>query len=220
MQTLQFPGQTHKGNIIVKIEHVLPIGENDNETARSHMLNKEKKIGNWKLENRNSRQSRAGFSLIEMLVVLFVFSILAVVSSQALTLTLRGSRKSESVTQSRENIQYAMNVMDRLIKSAKDLTCTTSTPNDRVDYVDEYGNAAYFECLTSNGNSYIASNSASARLTSDQVNITNCSQVFTCTNGTGIPDSVDISIFAVDSNVTGSDGASITAATKIFLRNY
>jgi prepilin-type N-terminal cleavage/methylation domain-containing protein len=173
---------------------------------------KNKQTGNWKITS--------GFSLIEMLVVLFVFSILAVVASQALTLTLRGSRKSESVTQSRENVQYAVNVMDRLIKNAQQLTCTSSTPSNRVDYIDEYGSAAYFECITSSGNSYLASNSASARLTSNTVNITNCSQVFRCTDGVGIPDSLDVSITAVDSNISGSDGASITAATKIFLRNY
>lgn len=165
----------------------------------------------------------SGFSLIELLVVLFVFSILAVVVAQALTLTLRGSRKSETVTQSRENIQYAVNVMDRLLRNARDLTCPLAidgVARSRVDYTDEDGNAAYFACITSGGNSYIESNSIGARLTANTVTITNCNAVFTCKSGTGVPDSVDVSITAADSNAAGAEGASITASTKIFLRNY
>jgi prepilin-type N-terminal cleavage/methylation domain-containing protein len=161
-----------------------------------------------------------GFSLIEMLVVIFVFSILAVVSAQSLSLTLRGSRKSESLTEARENVQYAVNVIDRLIKGSQDLTCASTTPSNRVDYIDEYGNNAYFQCVTSGTDTYIASNSSSQRLTSNDVRITNCNQVFTCTDNTANPDSLDVSITATNANAVGADGALITATTKIFLRNY
>src|SRR5258706_12974663 len=99
-----------------------------------------------------------GFSLIEMLVVMFVFSILAIVVVQTLAITLRGSKESESQVQARENIQYAISVMDRTVRNARRLTCSGATAT--LSYIDEYGNAANFQCLTSSGNTYIASNSA------------------------------------------------------------
>lgn len=166
-----------------------------------------------------SYTSRAGFSLIEMLVVLSVFSVLIVVVTQTLTISLRGSKKSESASTSRENAQYAVNVMDRLLKNARSLTCTTST-GSRLNYVDEYGNAAYFACVTSGTDTYIASNSSSQRLTSNAVRITNCTAVFTCTKSANRLDATDITIVASDAKNSGVDGSQVTISTKILLRNY
>lgn len=172
----------------------------------------------YKRTNRNLQ----GFSLIEMLIVLFVFTILAVVATQTLTLSLRGSRKSESVSNNRENIQYAVSVIDRLLRNARDITCTTPSPaaTNRVNYVDEYGNSAYFSCETVGADTFIASNSSTARLTSDSVKITNCNAVFSCTNGVGVPDSIDIRVKGTDSNVSGAEGSQVDISTKILLRNY
>lgn len=163
-----------------------------------------------------------GFSLIEMLVVMFVFSILAVVSSQVLTLSLRGTRKSESVGETRQNAQYALDVIDRLLKNARSLTCSLPAPSisNRLDYVDQYGNASYFECISSGSDNYIASNSATRRLTSNTVTITNCNQVFSCTKGVGVPDTLDITISAASVNQTGAEAGGVTLSTKILLRNY
>lgn len=166
-------------------------------------------------------EKRNGFSLIEMLVVMFVFSILAIVVVQTLAITLRGSKKSESQVQARENIQYAISVMDRQIRNARSLTCSGQT--NTLSYTDEYGNPANFQCISSSGNYYIASNSA--RLTSNSINITNCDAsaslyAFTCIQNTGTPDEVNIAITATDSNVGGAEGSSVTVAKKILLRNY
>jgi prepilin-type N-terminal cleavage/methylation domain-containing protein len=190
----------------LKIMQAILIGENDMKKTTTKNKN---------LDN--------GFSLIEILVVLFVFSILIVVVTQTLAISLRGSRKSESVGNTRTNVQYAVNVMDRLLRNARSLSCPTSTIS-KLNYVDEHGNAAYFECVTVSGKSYIASNSASQRLTSDTVTITNCSDatkpVFRCTQGAGVPDAVDIFINGTDANVSGIEGSSVPISTKILLRNY
>jgi prepilin-type N-terminal cleavage/methylation domain-containing protein len=188
--------------------------------AKLQMTNGKKKNDHWPLAIGHSSP---GFSLIEMLIVLFVFSILIVVVTQTLTLSLRGSRKSESVGNTRSNVQYAINTMDRLLRNARSLTCSAST-NSKLNYVDEYGNASYFECVPAGGKSYIASNSATQRLTSDTVIVSNCTDtakpVFTCNNGLGIPDSADIMINGIDANVSGVDGSSVSISTKILLRNY
>jgi len=176
-----------------------------------------------KCKVQNSKfKVNSGFSLIEMLVVLFVFAILAIVMTQTLALSLRGSRKSESSSNTRENVQYALNVIDRVLRNARSLTCPSSTPTNRIDYTDEYGNSAYFQCI-SGTDSYIASNSATQRLTSDKIKISNCATVFSCKDGKSIniPDSLDISITATDAtNGTGAEGSSVSLSTKILLRNY
>lgn len=167
--------------------------------------------------NKNNK----GFSLIEILVVIFVFAILATVAVQSLALTIRGTKKSESVIKSRENVQYAVNVMDRQLRNARSISCPVSgTQSNRIDYTDQYGSAAYFQCVTTGTDSYIASNSASNRLTSNEVRITNCATAFTCSTAVNVPDSIDIVINALDINSVGSEGSAVTVSTKILLRNY
>lgn len=169
--------------------------------------------------NKNTH-TQSGFSLIEMLVVIFVFSLLAILLTQSLTLTLRSTKKSDSIIESRENIQFALNVMERQIRNARGLTCPApDTPSNTLSYIDEYGNNASFTCTTSGSDSFIASNSASARLTSNKVRITNCSQVFTC-NAVDIPHSVDITITGGNATVSGVEGSSVSLTTKVLLRNY
>lgn len=184
---------------------------------RMKMINA--KLQTLKMENGKFFKSISGFSLIEMLVVLFVFSILAIVVTQTLSLSLRGSQKSESLGNTRENVAYAINVMDRLLRNSRSLTCSTST-GARLNYIDEHGNAAYFACVTSGTDTYIASNSSTQRLTVNNMRITNCNAVFTCTQGLDVPDEADISIAATDANNPGAEGSGITVSTKILLRNY
>jgi len=193
-----------------------PLVENVKWLVINRVQESQRKFYQW---SSVIRHSFSGFSLIEMLVVMSVFSILAIVATQTLTLSIRGSRKSDSISETRENVQYALNVMDRLLKNARRLSCTTyNIPTARVDYIDEYDKLVYFSCEGA-PDSYIASNSAASRLTSPNVVISNCSQVFICHKGVGVPDSVDVSINATTKN-SGIDGASVPLSTKILLRNY
>ncbi|KKQ98745.1 MAG: General secretion pathway protein H [Candidatus Woesebacteria bacterium GW2011_GWB1_39_12] len=175
-----------------------------------------RKIGNPSL-------SEAGFSLIEMLVVVAVFSILAIVATQSLSSSLRGSKKSESQVIVRENVDFALSTMERLLRNAKSIT--SCSPTSTLIYIDEYEKPGVtsFQCITSGTDTYIASVSGSpavsVRLTSPDVRITNCSIFVVCQNLTK-PHSVDISIQAERSGVTGAEGSQIIESTKILLRNY
>ncbi len=156
--------------------------------------------------------NQQGFSLIELLVVISIFSILAVLVTQSIALTLRGSKKSESLFKVRGDVSYAMNIMERLIRGAREITCSADYLT--LDYIDEHGTDTSFSC-EGGVNGYIASESA--RLTSDSTNI-DCSlgNVFNCSS----PNYVEISITAESADASGIEGSKITSSTKILLRVY
>ncbi len=189
----------------------------------------------FKFRFRGLGFTQRGFSLFEMLIVLFIFSVIAVVVGQALSVSLRSARKSEDVSIVKNEVEYAMTTMERLLRRAKSLDCGLSYEG-RLVYIDEFGDYAYFECIpdSSTGN-YIASGSGSydpdaVRLTSPEVNILNCNTFFSnllCKNfpppsPTPLPivDSVDIELKAKKRGQAQGQGPVVELKTKILLRNY
>ena len=157
-----------------------------------------------------------GFSLIEMLVVVAVFSVIAVIATQSLTTSLRGTRKSESLGHVRENVEYAMNVIERSLRGAKELDCPSSS-GSKLEYFTSSGASAYFECSAE----HIASNSAAAVITSNDIRVINCGTVFMCVSSIGgVPGYVNISVTAQESDIQGAESAEYTSSTRILLRNY
>ena len=164
---------------------------------------------------------KTGFSLIEILVVLAVFSILAIIATQGIFVTLRSAKKSEVTSRVKENLAYAMAVIERQLHNASEVTpCPNASPT-RLDYTDKDGKATYFACQSVGAAGYVASGSATIRLTSDAVSVTSCS--FSCATpppGVDAPPSVDINITAQDATTLGAEGAQVTTSTKIYLRSY
>lgn len=163
-------------------------------------------------------KNKKGMSLIEILIVVAIFSILGVIVTRSVLLTLRGSRKSESTLKVRENINYSLGVIERQLRNADSVVPCPNTSTSRIDYIDEYGGPTNFSCITSGSDSFVAS--ASARLTNNETVVTTCS--FVCspaTTGNTTP-SVTVTLAAREKNAVGVEGASVTATTKIFLRTY
>lgn len=159
-----------------------------------------------------------GLSLLEMLVVIGLFSIITIMASRAILLTLRGSRKSDAIARVRENLDYSLAVIERNLRNAESIVeCPNTNPN-LISYIDQEGATVTFSCAQDSGIGYVAS--SSARLTSDEVNVSSCS--FTCDpgSGTSVPPSVTIDLKATDVNTSGVEGAEVTVSTKIFLRSY
>jgi len=159
-----------------------------------------------------------GTSLIEVLVVIVIFSVLAILATRGLFLALQGSRKSASQVAVRENIDTAISVIERQLRNAEGLvtTCPNLTPLV-LDYIDQESNPTSFSCVDIGTDGHIAS--ASARITNNDVNVTACS--FTCELGVGSnPPSVTLAVEASGSHGVGKDVGSITASTKVFLRTY
>jgi type II secretory pathway pseudopilin PulG len=139
----------------------------------------------------------SGISLIEILVVMGVFAVLGILTTRSVILSLQGSKKGDALVKVRENVNYAMAVMERQLRNAEEITACTSSS---ILYKDSLGGDSSFSC----SGGYIAS--GSARLTSSEVVITACS--FICTPST--PPQIDINIAA----------EGISATTKVDLRTY
>ncbi|MFZ5932781.1 MAG: PulJ/GspJ family protein [Patescibacteria group bacterium] len=163
------------------------------------------------------KKSKNAFSLIEILLVVAIFAILGVLISRVILTTLKGSNRSDSLVRVRENLDYALAVMERQIRNSESVVACPNPDPLRVDYRDTDGVSTYFSCVNVRSNGYIAS--GSARLTSDEVNITSCS--FSCSPASGrTPPSVTINLSAKDVFAQGIEQAQVTATTKIFLRTY
>jgi len=169
------------------------------------------------MKNNKIAKCAQGFSLLEILVVITVFSILAILTTQAVLLTLRGSKKSESLTKVRGNIDYSLAVIERNIRNAESIAECPNSDTSRISYLDENGALTSFSCASDTDGGYIAS--ASGRLTSSEVNVTSCS--FVCEDVVGDTNpAVTISISAQDASLSAMEGGEITISTKIFLRTY
>ena len=160
------------------------------------------------------RKNFKGVSLIELLVVIGIFSIIAILSARGVLLSLRGSRKSESLGKVRENMDFSLAVIERNLRNADSVSCPSST---RVDYTDKEASPVYFSCENVGVGGYVSS--ASARLTSSEVDVTACQIV--CDLGDGsLPPSVTISVEGTESSSSGVEAAKVTLSTKVFLRTY
>ncbi len=156
-----------------------------------------------------------GYSLVEMLVVLVLFSVLAVIATQTLFLSFRGSRKSGNVVLVRNNVDHAVGVMERQLRNARAWTgCDDSGTNHLITYTDAEGDTLKtFTCY--NTDNYIAS--GSARITTEEVDIT-CT--IDCGNIGGRPPSIEITVSGSDAASLGIEGSTTEIQTQIYLRNY
>lgn len=167
---------------------------------------------------KNQFKMQKGMSLLEILVVVTIFAVLGVLVTRSVLLTLQGSRKTEALVKTRENLNFAMNVMERQIRNANAITeCPNADPSI-LNYTDADGNSSSFTCTNiSTQNGYIASGSAS--LTNDSINVLSCQ--FSCTPGTSInPPSVTITVSATDKTASGIQNSTVSVSNKIYLRNY
>lgn len=158
----------------------------------------------------------SGLSLIEILVVITIFAVLGIVISSSVILTIQGTKKTEALIRARENVNYSLSVIDRNLKNANSVTDCTDPLS--ITYVDQYGKTSTFSCVGIGGDdAYIAS--GSSRLTAITTKIISCS--FTCAQPADLskPPIVSVSVSAKDSLFSGSQSASISAQTEIYLRN-
>jgi len=155
------------------------------------------------------------FSLVEILVVISIFALIGVLTTRSIFTTLRSARKSDSLVKVRENINYAVGVIERQIRSAESVYPCPLANSLILPYIAEGGIGTSFVC-TLGVNGSIASGSAT--LTSPDISVTGCT--FTCTQNINNPPSINISITAEDKNSSGVEKGSVTSQTEILLRNY
>jgi prepilin-type N-terminal cleavage/methylation domain-containing protein len=162
-----------------------------------------------------------GMSLLEVLIVITIFAVLGILVTQSVVLTLQGSKKSESMVRARENLDYSLSIIERQIRSASSVTPCTGSAVSVIDYLDQNGEQGSFSCVDTGSDSYIASGSGvkRKRLTSDAVKVVSCS--FVCTPGTMTnPPLITVEVALKEASAKGSQSASVSASTQIYLRNY
>ena len=162
----------------------------------------------------------SGFSLLEMMVVLTIFSLLAVVATQAIISTLRVSTRSKATIKVRGDVDFAMSVIERNLHNAKNIVECPNSDTKVLAYNDIQGVQTSFSCVLGNGDGYIASGSGNlaGRLTSSQTNVTACS--FVCTPGSGdTPPLINIEVVARSKDADSALSANVDTSTQIYLRS-
>jgi prepilin-type N-terminal cleavage/methylation domain-containing protein len=171
-------------------------------------------------------RNNEGYSLVEILVVVLVFSILSIITTQSLLNSLRTAKKSQNVNVVKENLEVAASTIERLIRNADDIKCEDVSRNPsskEIFYKDQYGKRTNIRCISIGGIGAIASGSANVNLTSSRVDVNdNCSEVvFECIPpAVGVPPSVVVTLTGKEITTSGSTGAEAEVETKILLRSY
>ncbi len=164
---------------------------------------------------KKDKENNRGYSLVEILVVLVLFSVLAVIATQTLFLSFRGSRKSGNVVLVRNNVDHAVGVMERHLRNARSWDdCNANT----IEYTDaDNHDLKTFQCVVDSDGEYIAS--SSARITSEEVDVT-CVIVCNLNPIDGGPPSIEITASGTDAASLGIEGSTTEIQTQIYLRNY
>jgi len=161
--------------------------------------------------------TKKGFSIIEILVVVGIFAMIAVIATQAVVSSLTSARKAEASILVKENLDYTVSVMERKLRNAQSIESCSSS---RIDYIDSEGEDARFRCINVGGSNGRVENEDD-RLTSDEVIVTECE--FACTAGTAdVPSLVNISLEAEkkDTGIANEDKSPVSISTQVYLRVY
>lgn len=106
-------------------------------------------------------KKKNGFTLIELLVAVAIISGLGVVLTQAFFTTTRSNTKVEKLSDVKQNGEYALAIMERMIRNARGINayCTSSgtevTPS--IAIVNPDGNPTTFQCVLAESVTRVAS---------------------------------------------------------------
>jgi prepilin-type N-terminal cleavage/methylation domain-containing protein len=76
---------------------------------------------------RQKKSTHAGFSLIELMVSLTIFSIVMLMSVGTLLVLIDANAKAQAVTNSVTNLSFALDSMTRNIRTGRSFYCTSAT---------------------------------------------------------------------------------------------
>lgn len=150
-----------------------------------------------------------GFTLIEAVLAVGVFALLAVTGALLLFSTLRGAKKAAAAIEVRSQGANAMGVMTQLLRYA---TQVTSCSSSQITFTASDGSQGNFSCV---GDDYLAY--GSGRLTSTKVKIVSCVNVFDCSGDNQVK--INFSL-QTNINPTFTDESSrINFESQVELRN-
>ena len=175
---------------------------------------------------------KRGFTLIELLVAVAIIAGLGTVLAQAFFMTTRSNTKVEKLTDVKQNGEYALSIMERMIRNARSISASCTSDGSQVTpsaaIVSPDGITTTLQCALVGSVTRIASASSfgTEYLTSGSVTLggTSCdadSLNFYCTSIAQIPKSLKVT-FRLSQKGTPTDQfekASTTFQTTIGSRS-
>ncbi|MDE2026451.1 MAG: type II secretion system protein [Patescibacteria group bacterium] len=195
-----------------------------------------KNIRNYIGLSSKKKKLTLGFTLIELLAVIIVFSLVSGIGTVILVTSLRTSTKTDTLTNVKQNGNFVISQMSKIIRDATDVsspTCTISANNltpiptiTSISVTSSSGSIATFSCdSTNNTILYSTSDSPTPQPFMDTSVVSTTSCGFTCsqTSETDYP-VVGISFSLVSAKPTGivenvASNNPIVFSTNITLRN-
>ncbi len=172
---------------------------------------------------------KTGFTLLEIMITITIMGVIGVLISQVFFTTTRVNTKTELLKDMKQNGQFAMDTMTRMIRASTEINSacpTTGIQSTSIQITNPNGQKTTFGCYydATEGVSRIASSSAysglSDYLTSQNVTLggtscadTNMSLQFTCTSYADQPSKIIIEYLLKQ---LGTPNDSFNAASQRF----
>jgi len=162
---------------------------------------------------------KTGYTLIEIIIVVGILGIIAVVGSAMFFSILKSSTKTKTLHLVKQNGDYALSVMVRMIRNARELVSPTEdSVTSSITIKNPDGGTTIFAC----DSSLITSNSAS--LISSEVKVSDCSNVFEVKVGKrGIKPAevkINFSLTPAQEGTRPEEKVTVDFQTGVILRNY
>ena len=86
--------------------------------------------------NYKTNKNKKGFTMIEMLVSVAVFSIVVTMVMGTISTIVDASRKSRTITEVMNNLNFGFESMTRTLKTAKTINVSTSPGGSKIDTIN------------------------------------------------------------------------------------
>ena len=88
-----------------------------------------------------------GFTLIELMVVVTLISIMGIMTTQILIINIRSQKKSEIIKEVKQNGDFALSVMENMVRNANDIvTASCNTNTNQFAILNQDGFSTTFDC--------------------------------------------------------------------------
>ena len=99
------------------------------------------------------KKNNSGFTLVEMIVAVFIFSIVMIVATTAVVTMLDANRKAQATKTVMNNLNFALDAMTRAIRVGTDYSCSgsCSAGEDNFTFIDSDGRTVIYRFLQAKG---------------------------------------------------------------------